>query len=555
MERELQETRQRLAAVKEQLRLQTRRARQLVAACTAKVADKDREIEMLRTLKDGQLQAIVSKLLHFECRLRQEQKRIGESVQAKDRVIRQQKQELEQLRQANRKLLMAAAKEDDPMQDQNGKIKLCKLETTMMSPIAAAAADQQQQQADESQDKENVTSSSSVAVLEQTPLVTKMVRRFQAIPSATATALTTTTAAAAAATNGKKPQVPKKPARLLKSLSSLSDGLVAVASDCCHSIAGENQRQNINNTNINNNSNSPVAATTGLRRVDSVNDGGYFTLEKRKPANTNTSTSNAKMTVTTVAAVNAEMAAIQMDVSADEMDARHHHHHYNNNKNFIEEYHLDSLEEEELTNLLQPIDMEVESSPPPAPPALLVITSSSSSSACQTTPVRPKRLLSPKREDRRYSGDGTEWSDHLSSSSSTSSSSSAVVSPRTPPPPPPDEFSCVSSDSVLLPQLGDSTPVAVQYERFIDCSGLMQKSILTPSRLLSNHKNMLKPKDVKHRNKVKAAAVQLVNCRTSSSSALALAADAAAAASHEMANHRHVHQSNNQVRYYIEPFL
>lgn len=46
------------------------------------------------------------------------------------------------------------------------------------------------------------------------------------------------------------------------------------------------------------------------------------------------------------------------------------------------------------------------------------------------------------------------------------------------------------------------------YENFLEATGLSQKSILTPSRLYSSHKNVRKPKDVKHRNRVlKAAAV------------------------------------------------
>lgn len=44
------------------------------------------------------------------------------------------------------------------------------------------------------------------------------------------------------------------------------------------------------------------------------------------------------------------------------------------------------------------------------------------------------------------------------------------------------------------------------YEQFLECTGLSSKSILTPSRLLSNHKSMLKPKDVKLRNKVRSYA-------------------------------------------------
>ncbi|KAK2574989.1 hypothetical protein KPH14_008747 [Odynerus spinipes] len=45
------------------------------------------------------------------------------------------------------------------------------------------------------------------------------------------------------------------------------------------------------------------------------------------------------------------------------------------------------------------------------------------------------------------------------------------------------------------------------YDNFLEATGLSNKSILTPSRLLSNHKSMLKPKDVKYKNKIKASAV------------------------------------------------
>lgn len=45
-----------------------------------------------------------------------------------------------------------------------------------------------------------------------------------------------------------------------------------------------------------------------------------------------------------------------------------------------------------------------------------------------------------------------------------------------------------------------------KYETFLEVTGLSQKSILTPSRILSNHRNVMKPKDVKYRSRVKAAA-------------------------------------------------
>lgn len=42
------------------------------------------------------------------------------------------------------------------------------------------------------------------------------------------------------------------------------------------------------------------------------------------------------------------------------------------------------------------------------------------------------------------------------------------------------------------------------YEKFLESTGLCQKSILTPSRVLSNHRNVVKPKDIKYRSRIKA---------------------------------------------------
>lgn len=54
------------------------------------------------------------------------------------------------------------------------------------------------------------------------------------------------------------------------------------------------------------------------------------------------------------------------------------------------------------------------------------------------------------------------------------------------------------------------------YEHFLECTGLSSKSILTPSRMLSNHKSMLKPKDVKLRSKVRTNANNFERHSTSS---------------------------------------
>ncbi|XP_043274792.1 uncharacterized protein [Venturia canescens] len=59
--------------------------------------------------------------------------------------------------------------------------------------------------------------------------------------------------------------------------------------------------------------------------------------------------------------------------------------------------------------------------------------------------------------------------------------------------------------STCLPNTSNNANNGI-YDNFLEATGLSNKSILTPSRLLSNHKSMLKPKDVKYKNKIKANA-------------------------------------------------
>jgi len=429
LSRELKATQEKLSAAKDQLRLQNRRARQLVAACTSRSQEKEREMHMLRVLKDGQLQSIIRKLLHFESLLRQEQKKIVDIVQQKDLMIGQQAKELDQLRQANRKLLMAASNDDVTDADVPDKSKLAKLNCGAAKNHRVA-------------DKEN---SGYRGNPQETPLVTKMVRRFE-LPAGSKT----------------KPEVPKKPTRLANQWKTVE--AAEAATSAIH--------------RCDSGSDSGSGSRSGVSRADSVNDHGYFTLEKRKHPEMRQADDSAP-----IAPV------------ADEMDLRHN----------FEEFHLDSLEEEEHFHIHADASLLLMETPP------LSLTES---------PIR-----SPGTSDRS-SGDGAEWSQ------------SAYDPPSTPPAP--DCTSLSVSGSMLLPQLGDSTPTAVQFDRFLDVSGLTQKSILTPSRLLSNHKNMLKPKDVKLRSKVKAGST-------------ASAASAAASAFHCRLND--VQHSTSQVRYYVEPFL
>ena len=467
LERQLKETSQQLATTRDQLRLQTRRARQLVAACSTKVEEKEREMRTLRALKDGQLQSIVRQLMHFESLLRREQKRVVDIVRQKDQLIRSQSNELDQLRQANRKLLMAAHQEPDSSANP-AATKMAKLDP---------------------ENKENVVAAKSAQIHPETPLVTKMVRRFE--PTATAAAA------------GKKPDIPKKPVRLQSAAAISLDGQTSPPLPPPRSQEEPN---------------SFVGATSkGVVRTDSVNDYGYFTLEKRKPVRLSVTPTPDGVQVTDVGQANPTSPhdpppAAFADRVADEMDLR---------SNF-EEFHLmDSLEEEEQQlQKQQQHRSEVSMSTPPRTPD-------------------------------RSSGDGAEWN---------SSGGSSLIHMT---PPNHGLGDCtslsISAGSVqILPQLGDATPTSgVQFDRFLDASGLTQKSILTPSRLLSNHKNMLKPKDVKHRHMINKAAQHgppsnsnvLIgyNCRSSESLLLS---------SNDPARlHHHHHHTNSQVRYYVEPFL
>ena len=117
---------------------------------------------------------------------------------------------------------------------------------------------------------------------EETPLVTKMVRRFE-LPAGGKT----------------KPEVPKKPTRLSNQWKAEAEASVHRCDS--GSDTGSGSRK-------------------GVTRADSVNDHGYFTLEKRKHPE-----------------IRKADESPSLPHAADEMDLRHN----------FEEFHLDSLEEEE----------------------------------------------------------------------------------------------------------------------------------------------------------------------------------------------------------------
>uniref|UniRef100_A0A146L5G2 Uncharacterized protein n=2 Tax=Lygus hesperus TaxID=30085 RepID=A0A146L5G2_LYGHE len=52
-----------------------------------------------------------------------------------------------------------------------------------------------------------------------------------------------------------------------------------------------------------------------------------------------------------------------------------------------------------------------------------------------------------------------------------------------------------------------SSSGGVSYDNFLEVTGLSQKSIITPSRMMTNHRNVTRPKDIKLRSKGKTAGV------------------------------------------------
>ena len=91
LRRELEETRT-------ALKLQTVRCRQLVAAFTTKLQEKEMEVRAGRELRDQQLGRVLRALLMLEARLKKEQKNIRQQLHERDQVISKQQQEIDSIK-------------------------------------------------------------------------------------------------------------------------------------------------------------------------------------------------------------------------------------------------------------------------------------------------------------------------------------------------------------------------------------------------------------------------------------------------------------------------
>jgi hypothetical protein len=97
MECEVRALRRELEETRTALRLQTVRCRQLVAAFTTKLQEKEVEVRAGRELRDQQLGCVLRALLVLEARLRREQRHIRQQLSDRDDVIRIQQLEIARL--------------------------------------------------------------------------------------------------------------------------------------------------------------------------------------------------------------------------------------------------------------------------------------------------------------------------------------------------------------------------------------------------------------------------------------------------------------------------
>lgn len=102
MECEIRALRRELEETRTALRLQTVRCRQLVAAFTTKLQEKEAEVRAGRELRNEQLGRVLRALLVLEGRLRREQRHIRQQLAEKDDVIRTQQLEIARLDKVER---------------------------------------------------------------------------------------------------------------------------------------------------------------------------------------------------------------------------------------------------------------------------------------------------------------------------------------------------------------------------------------------------------------------------------------------------------------------
>lgn len=93
--------------VKQRNKTQAKRARQLLVAVTAKLQEKEEEIEKIRNLHHVELTRICQSLLHLQACMTREQERLEGILLEKDLTIQSQKLELDRVKEQNQSLLQS----------------------------------------------------------------------------------------------------------------------------------------------------------------------------------------------------------------------------------------------------------------------------------------------------------------------------------------------------------------------------------------------------------------------------------------------------------------
>jgi len=94
------DTRRTLKGCKEQVKTQAKRSRQLIAAVGAKLKEKEREVQKVRSEKDHALSYICQQLFYLQGNMTREQVRVAQLLQDKENIIQSQRQEIDRLRAA-----------------------------------------------------------------------------------------------------------------------------------------------------------------------------------------------------------------------------------------------------------------------------------------------------------------------------------------------------------------------------------------------------------------------------------------------------------------------
>jgi len=101
-EKRIMESKQNEKSMKQTIRLQRDKSRQLITACAVKLQEKEAEVEKIRFERDAQLAQIASELTYLQANMSKEQKKLEKVIVEKQAQIDAQAIETERLKTMNK---------------------------------------------------------------------------------------------------------------------------------------------------------------------------------------------------------------------------------------------------------------------------------------------------------------------------------------------------------------------------------------------------------------------------------------------------------------------